>query len=261
MIKSRNRILLRLPAPITVWQRNFVTGNHDRYSTMRDLFRSLLTAIIEADSDQVCLLLQEDKLLATRSITEGHYEARIAHWVYAQDTALHVAAAGGRLEIAQLLLAAGADVNAARNHLQTRPLHYAADDWFENPLGDADRQVAMLQLLLAAGASVDAADKNGATALHHAVRNLGAAAVRCLLAAGAAADLQNKSGLTPFHLAVARPDHRDAAIEKAETAQRNIIQAFLDHGADVLSPDAKGRTVVATARSAWVRQMLSGNDR
>ena len=51
-------------------------------------------------------------------------------------------------------------------------------------VNSADHQVETIRCLLKAGARMNAQDKNGATALHRAVRTCGAEAVRCLLEEG-----------------------------------------------------------------------------
>jgi len=238
----------------------FIACNSVHDLTMRNQLWSLIAAIVDDNRVKARQLLMEDNLLAVRFVAEGQYETRIAHWIYAQDTALHVAAAGHRVEIAKMLLNAGADVNASRNHLQSCPLHYAADGCLNNPFWDAGRQVAMLRLLLKSGAAIDAPDKNGATALHRAVRNRCAAAVKCLLNAKADVAAKNKSGSTPFHLAVQSLDRRETNAEKTRAAQRKIIEIFLEHGVNASLADAKGKTVLNTAKSAWVREMLIKSD-
>src|SRR5439155_2835152 len=141
------------------------------------------------------------------------------HWIYAGDTALHLAAAGYRVEIARLLLAAGADPNAATNHRQSRPLHYAADGYITGPAWDAKRQVKTIRCLLDAGADVNAPDKNGATPLHRAVRTRCSAAVKLLLQAGADPTRRNRPGSTPFHLAVQNTGRGGSGAEIARAAQ------------------------------------------
>jgi len=68
----------------------------------------MLTAILDDEGPRVRKLLKADPGLATRLIDgDGLYQAKIVHWIYAGDTALHLAAAGHRVELVQLLLAAG----------------------------------------------------------------------------------------------------------------------------------------------------------
>ena len=184
------------------------------------------------------------------------YESGIAHWIYVDDTALHVAAAGYRVEIARILLAAGADVNAAKNHRRSQPLHYASDGFLENPDWDAKRQVAMIHLLIEAGADIRAQDKNGATPLHRAVRTRCAAAVEFLLNAGSDMTLKNKPGSTPFHLAVQNTGRGGSGTERARIAQREIIDAFLRRRVSPALQDAAGKTVLQWAKSGWIRQLL-----
>jgi hypothetical protein len=194
---------------------------------MANAFQSLFAAILEDDRAKVKELLGHDPALTKRVVTEeDRYESRIAHWIYSGDTVLHVAAAGYRVEIARMLLAAGADSASAGNRRSSQPLHYAADGYLDNPSWNPRRQVAMIRLLLKAGSHIDAQDKNGATPLHRAVRTRCAAAVKCLLDAGADPTIRNKPGSTPFHLAVQNTGRGGSGSEKARTAQRDILQAF-----------------------------------
>jgi ankyrin repeat protein len=156
-----------------------------------------------------------------------------------------------------MLLVAGADVRAAKNHRNSQPIHYAADGYLESDSWDAKRQVQMIELLLKAGADIHAQDKNGATPLHRAVRTRCAAAVKCLLSAGSDATLKNKPGSTPFHLAVQNTGRGGSGAEKAKTAQREIIQAFLERKISPSLRDANGKSVLEWARSEWVQQVLT----
>lgn len=222
-------------------------------------FQSLFAAILDDDSAKVKVLLNNDPGLAKRGVAEkDRRESGIAHWIYSGDTVLHVAAAGYRVEIARMLLAAGADVNSARNRRCSQPLHYAADGYLDNPFWNATRQVAMICLLLKAAASIDAQDKNGATPLHRAVRTRCAAAVKCFLDAGADPTIRNKPGSTPFHLAVQNTGRGGSGSEKARTAQREILQAFLERGVSPTLTDAKGKSVLEWAKSDWIHKILAG---
>ena len=226
---------------------------------MPDIFQSLVEAVLNDARARAKELLKQNAALATAGAAKALLANEIAHWIYEGDTALHVAAAGYRVEIAKLLLDAGADVGAAMNHRRSQPLHYAADGYLENPNWDATRQVRMIELLLKAGADLHAQDKNGATPLHRAVRTRCAAAVRTLLNAGADATLRNKPGSTPFHLAVQNTGRGGSGAEKAKSAQREIIQAFLNKGVSPKLKDGNGKSVLDWARSDWIRQMLAGN--
>ncbi len=218
----------------------------------------LLTAIVDDNRSAVKALLQADGGLATRLIRKPKlYDSKIFHWIYVGDTALHLAAAGYRVEIARLLLAAGADPNAAKNHRRSSPLHYAADGFIGGPAWDAKRQVATIRHLLSKGADIHLQDKNGATPLHRAVRTRCTAAVRCLLRAGSDPTLENKSGSTPFHLAVQNTGRGGTGAAAAVRAQRTIIKEFLSFG---VSPDLKsgsGKTVRDCVQSAWIREVLA----
>src|SRR5205823_5887375 len=94
--------------------------------TMPNPFQSLFAAILDDDRAKVKELLDRDPELARRGVAGEHLESSITHWIYSGDTALHVAAAGYRVEIARMLLTAGADFASAMNRRRSQPLHYAA---------------------------------------------------------------------------------------------------------------------------------------
>ena len=217
----------------------------------------LLKAILDDDLEAVKRLLKADPSLATVWISEPRlYRDKITHWLYAGDVPLHFAAAGYRLEIVQLLLAAGADPNSIRNHRESSPLHYAADTCLTSLAWNARNQVETICYLLKAGARINAQDKNGATPLHRAVRTRGAAAVKCLLKAGSDSLLKNKSGSTPFHLAVQNTGRGGSGSDDAKAAQRQIIEQFLSLGLNPSIKDGNGKSVFDCVTSDWIRDML-----
>jgi len=218
----------------------------------------LLAAIVADDLAQVSVLLKQAPDLATSLVGKPRlFQSGIFHWLYSGDTALHLAAAGHRVELTRLLLASGADPNAKANHRASSPLHYAADGYVIAPAWDGRKQVATIRCLIDAGANVNLQDKNGATPLHRAVRTRCAAAVRFLLGAGSDPFLKNKSGSTPFHLAVQNTGRGGSGSAVAVAAQSEIIDEFLAFG---LSPGLKtsgGKTVRDCARSDWIREKLT----
>lgn len=98
----------------------------------------------------------------------------------------------GRVEVASLLVARGADLEAAsRNAMQVRPLHSA--------VAQADPAVALRLThdLLEAGASPSIAQQGGFTPLHEAALRGHAALVRLLLEHGADPQARNADGQRP----------------------------------------------------------------
>lgn len=220
---------------------------------------ALLQAILDDNCATVERLLAADSSLAAGRVSDAKlYNHKIFHWLYVGDTALHLAAAGYRVEIVRLLLAFGADPNASMNHRHSRPLHYAADGYIIGPAWDSERQVRTIERLLVAGADVNAQDKNGAAALHRAVRTRCAAAVRVLLKAGGDPTLKNKPGSTAFHLAVQNTGRGGTGTEEARAAQREIIQEFLRFGVSPAIKDSNGRSVRDWVKSTWIREMFAG---
>lgn len=160
---------------------------------------------------------------ATRQAATDYYLDPIAHYVYAGDTALHVAAAAYRHEIAEKLIAFGAGVRT-RNRRGAEPLHYAADGMPGAPTWKPDAQAAVIAILIAAGADPNAADNSGVMPLHRAVRSRCAAAVEALLAGGADARAKNKSGSSPMRLATRNTGRGGSGSPEAKAQQIEIVR-------------------------------------
>src|SRR5437868_4978208 len=97
-----------------------------KHPPLDSAFELLLDAMVHDDRKKVAALLKRDPNLATELVDQPRlYRGQLGHWLYAKDTALHLAAAGYRIEIANDLLKAGAHVNAAQNMRRSGPLHYA----------------------------------------------------------------------------------------------------------------------------------------
>lgn len=121
-------------------------------------------------------------------------------------TPLHLAAHFGHCQVAEMLLAHGADVNArATNDLGTTPLLWAI-------LG---QDVAAITLLLANGADINETTTAGSTPLHKAALVGNVALVRLLLAGGAKVNARNSGGQTPLtHALFKRHDEVVALLEQ-----------------------------------------------
>ena len=126
--------------------------------------------------------------------TEREYvsNARSSGW-----TPLHIAAARGHADAVELLITAGAEVNA-RNKNGMACLHSAA----------GGGHTGILKSLIALGAEVDVRDINEWTPLHITASRGLADAMDLLIAAGAEVDVRDKTGRTPLHSA-ALNGHKD----------------------------------------------------
>src|SRR5438067_13235205 len=97
---------------------------------------------------------------ASRQEAKTFFFPGIRHYLYAGDTALHMAAAAFRRPVAELLVAHGADCRA-RNRRGAEPLHYAADANHWDPTAQAE----MIAYLLSVGADPNALDASGVAPL------------------------------------------------------------------------------------------------
>jgi hypothetical protein len=194
-------------------------------------FDILIRAIVKGDAERVRTLLRASPGLAreaaangaTRAAAREFYFEEIAHYLYQGDTALHLAAAGYRVDIARELLSRRADPGA-KNRRGARPLHYAADGGPGLPHWDPGAQAAVIERLLAAGADPDAADDDGVTPLHRAARTRCAGAVRALLAGGADASKRNQNGSTPADVAARSTGRGGSGSREAKAQQFEILR-------------------------------------
>jgi hypothetical protein len=224
---------------------------------------SLFAAIASRDEVAITGMLDHHPGLATHPLRVGasrqdpnpYFLIPIRHYVYAGDTALHVAAAAHHRVLAETLVAHGAAVRA-RNRRGAEPLHYAADGHPGVDFSDPKARREMICFLIDAGADPNAMDKSGVAPLHRGVRSRNSAAVGALIDGGADPLLMNKSGSTPLHLAVQTTGKSDSGSEAARAEQQSIIGLLLGHGASGTDVDAKGKTVAAAASSDWIRQLL-----
>jgi ankyrin repeat protein len=152
-----------------------------------------------------------------------------------EDTPLSCAAGAGYLEVVQWLLENKADVNACSSRDRTALheaacgrhmavaqclIHYGAtvnaqDDVGGTALMDAE-QLDIAQLLIDNNSDINAVDKFGRTALHHAVLFYRSDVVKLLVQNGADIAIKNRQGETTL----------DAAINKHKDEAKNIIESY-----------------------------------
>jgi ankyrin repeat protein len=227
-------------------------------------FLDFVRAVVDGDINEVSRWLTASPKLATTASLVGatrqaattFFFADIGHYMYAGDTALHMAAAAFRRRVAELLVAHGADCRA-RNRRGAEPLHYAADanQW------DPDAQAETIEFLISVGADPNAVDRSGVAPLHRAVRTRSLAAVRALVDGGAEVRQPNTSGSTPLHLAVQSTGRGGSGSPRAREQQTAIVALLLERGARTTDRDARGRTVRQAATGEWLQEVLGRPER
>ncbi|MBL8994559.1 MAG: ankyrin repeat domain-containing protein [Spirochaetia bacterium] len=198
-------------------------------------FLSLIHAIAEGEEAKALkllrrhpsLALETEKVGATRTGPTGYFFKKISHYLYAGDTALHLAASAFQISVIKALLGYGADPRA-KNRRGAEPLHYAVDGGPGAPHWNDREQQKTIALLLRSGAEPNATDKGGTTPLHRAVRNRCSGAVRVLLARGANARMKNGGGSTPLHLARQTTGRGGTGTPEAKKNQERIVEILTE---------------------------------
>jgi ankyrin repeat protein len=226
---------------------------------MTAAFIDFVRIVVSGDIGEVSDRLVRNPVLATASATVGatrqdasrFFFADITHYLYAGDTALHMAAAAFRGEVVKLLIRNGADCRA-KNRRGAEPLHYAADANRWDPVAQAET----IEYLLSVGADPNAVDNSGVAPLHRAVRTRSLPAAHALLDGGANATQPNKAGSTPLHLAVQTTGRGGSGSAHAREQQAGIVRLLLERGARATDRDRQGKAVQQAATSEWIRALL-----
>lgn len=146
------------------------------------------------------------------------------------ETPLHTAVLEGRIAIAELLIAEGADVNTWDEYGQT-PLHTAAR------VG----HTAIAELLIAKGADVNLKrEVDGVTPLHVAAEFSHEAIAELMIAKGADVNLKREvDGMTPLHIA-------------AESGLESIVSLLIRKGAN----DKDGQILLHKAQQKFEESLI-----
>ncbi|PKL51291.1 MAG: hypothetical protein CVV42_00130 [Candidatus Riflebacteria bacterium HGW-Riflebacteria-2] len=158
---------------------SLMSGAPVRAAAFHDLIR-------EGDLKQVRTSLARDSVLANMADEIGM-------------SPLHIAVINGHLRIVNVLINAGAEVNATDKLKRLTPLHYAA---FHN-------YPRIMLFLLSRRADHSMADSDGNQPLHFAAANGCYSTVDILLQHLANPDCLNKNWQTPLHLAAYAGNQRD----------------------------------------------------
>ena len=223
-------------------------------------FLEFVRLVVAGEADGVSRLLSAAPAFAitaspvgaTRQVATDFFFTEISRYLYAGDTALHMAAAAFSRPMAKLLMSHGADCRA-KNRRGAEPLHYAADGIRWEPRAQAD----MIEYLISIGAEPNAVDKTGVAPLHRAVRTRSLTTVRALLDGGANPRKPNKAGSTPLHLAVQTTGASGSGSDKGRRQQAEIISLLLERGARPTDKDGRGKQVYHAATSEWIRTLLT----
>ncbi|KAI4206474.1 MAG: hypothetical protein LQ348_000974 [Seirophora lacunosa] len=133
-------------------------------------------------------------------------------------TALHVATTHQHLEMMDILIANGADLEACDDEEET-PIFEAA----------ASGSTTLVARLLYHGADIEARNRLWRTPLHRAVNWQSAPVVKLLLSHGAEIDARDDEDQTPLHKAVTRQS-------------APVVELLLSHGAEIESRDYQDQT-------------------
>ena len=121
---------------------------------VKSVFLDFIRHVVNGEIDEVSRRLAANPSFATapsdvgatRQDASTFFFSEIAHYLYAGDTALHMAAAAFRRPVAELLIAHGADCRA-KNRRGAEPLHYAADANHWDPTAQAMHGISREVLL------------------------------------------------------------------------------------------------------------------
>lgn len=204
-----------------------------------DQAREFFCAVMRNDLPRVKELVESgldvtiwnEKVLSTKFLTSKKSKEvfRVYDYEKGRETPLHIAARHGYLEMARLLVANGADLEA-RDLRGNTPLHIASKY----------NQTALVEFFLMSGANVNAYDQGGWTALYHACS---VQTATLLLDHGAAINGIGEDVKSPLHFLTL-------------LANQEIALLLIERGADINQQDADGKTPLHQAVYGGNRRII-----
>jgi ankyrin repeat protein len=151
--------------------------------------QALLAAGAEAEAPEGVRVRRAPIVLASMAGEDGTVRLLLAHGATPSSEALSEAVTFDRVDVARLLIEAGADARITESS-GVNLLHWAA----------ITNRAALIPVLASAGVPIDQADEAGFTPLMYAatIDHGETNALRALLAAGADARVRNRAGRTPL---------------------------------------------------------------
>jgi len=150
----------------------------------------IMVSSISQTKNKLILAVRDDNLAEVKLLISRGKRVNVRNRNYDGNSPLHFAVENGNLEIAEVLLNAGAKIDFKNSDKRT-PLMML----------DEDATPELINLLLRHGAKIDSADKKKNTALMNATEYGETEIVQLLLGSGANANARNRDGKTALSLA------------------------------------------------------------
>jgi hypothetical protein len=183
--------------------------------------------------NKMVLAVQDDNLSEVIALISRGKRVNAKDKGYDGNSPLHVAIENGNLEIAGVLLNAGAKTDS-KNFQKRTPLMML----------DEDATPELVNLLLSYGAKIDSADKKKNTALILAAAYASKDVIQTLISAGANVNAVNKQGET-------------ALMNAAENDETEIVKLLLDSGANANARNRDGKTALSLAKTEEAKNYLT----